>query len=206
MASMASSRVIHCEMQPPAVPKQQTAASPRLGSESPDQVKIVLQPRLCTLRSYGPSHRGSGIIKTLTRSKDFGDDFSNGGEEPMSPFFANLYEYIESSKKSQDFEIITGRLAMIVFAATIGLELATGNSVFKKMDVQGLAEGLGACLASVTCAAAFAYSSSARKRVGRIFTLSYNAFIDTLIDNIIDGLFYDDDGDGDDDKSPSKNI
>ncbi|KAL9241482.1 hypothetical protein vseg_015592 [Gypsophila vaccaria] len=205
MASMASMRVIHCEIQPP-VPKQQAAASPRLGSESSDQVKIMLQPRLCTLRSYAPSPRGLGVIKTLTRSKDYGGDVGVGGEELMSPFFANLYEYIESSKKSQDFEIITGRLAMIVFAATIGVELATGNSVFKKMDVQGLTEGLGACLASVACAAAFAYSSSARKRVGTIFTLSYNAFIDTLIDNIIDGLFYEDDDDGNDDKSSGKNL
>nr|QLC27895.1 stress enhanced protein 2 [Dianthus spiculifolius] len=202
MASMASSRVIHCEMQPPTAPKQQATASPRLGSDNPDQVKLLLQPRLCTLRSYAPSNRGSGVVKTLTRSKDYGGSgVSDGGDELMSPFLANLYEYIESSKKSQDFEIITGRLAMIVFAATIGVELATGNSVFKKLDVQGLTEGLGACLASVTCAAAFAYSSSARTRVGRIFTLSYNAFIDTLIDNIVDGLFYEDDDDSDANKS-----
>ncbi|XP_074264366.1 stress enhanced protein 2, chloroplastic-like [Silene latifolia] len=201
MASISSARVIHCELQPP---KQ--AATPRTGLESPDQVKIILQPRLCTLRSYGPSDREGGLIKTLARSKDVGGSnnnnniSSNGREELMSPFLANLYEYIESSKKSQDFEIITGRLAMIVFAATIYVELATGNSVFKKMDLQGLEEGLGACLAAVACAASFAYSTSARKKVGRIFSISCNAFIDTLIDNIVDGLFFDD-SDADDDQS-----
>ncbi|KAH9616213.1 hypothetical protein KSS87_019298 [Heliosperma pusillum] len=209
MASMSSTRVIHCELQPP---KQATATS-RTGFENPDQVKIVLQPRLCTLRSYGPSDREGGVIKTLTRAKDYGGSNNNsnisinGGEELMSPFFANLYEYIESTKKSQDIEIISGRLAMIVFAATICVELATGNSVFKKMDVQGLEEGLGACLAAVACAASFAYSTSARKKVGRIFTVSYNAFIDTLIDNIVDGLFFDDnDADDDQSQSPTQDL
>lgn len=90
-----------------------------------------------------------------------------------------------------------------MFAATIGAELATGNSVFKKMDVQGITEGLGACMAAVTCAAAFAYSSNARKKVGRIFTISCNAFIDTLVDNIIDGLFYEND---EDDQSNDSNL
>ncbi|KAL2907224.1 Stress enhanced protein 2 chloroplastic [Bienertia sinuspersici] len=61
------------------------------------------------------------------------------------------------------------------------------------MDIQGIAEGLGACLVAVSCAAGFAYSSNTRKKVGRIFTISCNAFIDALIDNIIDGLFYEDD-------------
>jgi hypothetical protein len=31
----------------------------------------------------------------------------------VSPFFETLSEYIESSKKSRDFEIISGRLAMV---------------------------------------------------------------------------------------------
>lgn len=82
-----------------------------------------------------------------------------------------------------------------MFAATIGAELATGNSVFKKMDIEGIAEGLGACLAAITCAAGFAYSSSARKKVSRIFNVSCNAFIDALVDNIVDGLFYENEED-----------
>ncbi|XP_021759163.1 stress enhanced protein 2, chloroplastic-like [Chenopodium quinoa] len=195
MASMVSTRVVHCELQ------TSRQAPVRLGPDStssPDQAKIILQPRLCTLRSYA-SDRGSGVIKTIvTKSKDGSggfdvDGIDQGEELLLSPFLANLYEYIESSKKSQDFEIITGRIAMIVFAATIGVELATGNSVFKKMDVEGITEGLGACMAAVGCAAAFAYSYNARKRVGRIFSVSCNAFIDALIDNIVDGLFYEND-------------
>lgn len=194
IGSMVTARAVQCEVQQP---RQAPRLGPELPSSSTDQVKIVLQPRLCTLRSYA-SDRGSGVIRTtiIPKSKDGSGGVGDGigcvdEEELLSPFLANLFEYVESSKKSQDFEIITGRLAMIVFAATIGAELATGNSVFKKMDMQGITEGVGACFAAVTCAAAFAYSSSARKKVGRIFTISCNAFFDALIDNIIEGLVYD---------------
>ena len=66
----------------------------------------------------------------------------------------------------------------------------TGNSTFRKMEVQGIAEAAGMCVAAITCAATFAYFSRARYRVVRIFTLGCNTFIDSLIDQIIDGLFY----------------
>ena len=148
--------------------------------ESDNTGKIMLQPRLCTLRSYGSDR--SGIIMTR---KD--------GPDEVSPFFETLSAYIESSKKSQDLEIIFGRLAMILFAATITTEAVTGNSLFRKLDVQGLAEAAGVCLGAVTCAAIFAYVSRARNRVGRIFSLGCNTLIDSLIDQIVDGLFYDTD-------------
>lgn len=64
---------------------------------------IVLQPRLCTLRSYGSDK--AGVIKTKR----------HGGDE-ASPFFETLSEYIDSSKQSHDFEIISGRLAMVGFS------------------------------------------------------------------------------------------
>lgn len=59
------------------------------------------------------------------------------------------------------------------------------------MDVQGIAEAAGVCLGAVTCAAVFAWFSSARTRVGRMFSVTCNTFIDSLIDQIVDGLFYD---------------
>ena len=150
------------------------------GSESSSTgLKILLQPRLCTLRSYGSDR--FEMIKTRR-------DGGGGGE--VSPFFEKLYEYMESSKKSHDFEIISGRLAMVVFAATLTMEEVTGNSLFRKMDLQGITEAGGLCLGAVTCAAIFAWLSGARNRVGGIFTLSCNTFIDSLVDQIIDGLFF----------------
>lgn len=81
----------------------------------------------------------------------------------------------------------------MVFAATVTMEVVTGNSVFRKMDIEGITEAGGVCLGAVTCAALFAWFSSARNRVGRIFTVSCNAFIDSVIDQIVDGLFYEGD-------------
>ncbi|PON58750.1 Chlorophyll A-B binding protein [Parasponia andersonii] len=185
----AAARALRCELrtqkiatarrsEPVEVPARISVAKPGPATESENTRKIVLQPRLCTLRSYGSDR--IGVMKTRTAVQD--DD--------VSPFFATLSEYIESSKRSQDFEIISGRLAMIVFAATVTTEVVTGNSLFRKVDVLGIEEATGVCLAAVTFAAIFAWFSSARNRVGRVFTLTCNTFIDTLIDQIVDGLFY----------------
>ncbi|XP_010261117.1 PREDICTED: stress enhanced protein 2, chloroplastic [Nelumbo nucifera] len=174
----AAARPIFCELQTQKsiVPKREVAIPKlKLGDSSPDNAKIVLQPRVCTLRSYGSDR--TGVIKTREDAQ-------------LSPFFASLSEYIENSKKSQDFEIISGRVAMMVFAATVTKEVITGNSLFQKMDLQGIEEAAGVCLGAVVCAAIFAWFSSARTRVGRIFTVSCNTFIDSLIDNLVDGLFY----------------
>ncbi|MED6133589.1 Septin-6 [Stylosanthes scabra] len=180
MASL--TRVAHCALRPPQAPASQPGpvqiSIPKPKLAEAEGTNIVLQPRLCTLRSYGSDP--IGIIK-----KDGIDD--------VSPFFATLSEYIENTKKSQDFEIISGRLAMMVFAATVTMEMVTGNSVFRKMDVEGITEAGGVCLGAVTCAALFAWFSSARNRVGKIFTVGCNSFIDSVIDQIVDGLFYETD-------------
>ncbi|KAL6993092.1 Septin-6 [Sarracenia purpurea var. burkii] len=180
-----AARLLFCELQSakPAVTVPVQVQRVRGSELSPtsDNVKIVLQPRLCTLRSYGSDR--VGVIKSR---KDGG----NGDDGSVSSFFATLSDYIESSKKSQDIETISGRLAMIVFAATVTTEEFTGNSLFRKMDVEGIAEAVAVCLGAVACAAVFAWFSSARNRVGRIFTGGRNAFIDSLIDQIVDGLFY----------------
>lgn len=184
MATVA--RAVRCQLrrfQTPAVrgegetPAPSQVQVPKLTKSA----KIVLQPRLCTLRSYGSDL--DGVMKKTRK------DGSVEGDETLS-FFATLSDYIESSRKSQDFEVVSGRLAMVVFAATITMEVVTGNSLFGKVDKEGIAEAAGVCLAAVTCAVVAAWMSSARTRVGRIFTLGCNSFIDSLIDQIVDGLFY----------------
>lgn len=172
--ALAGARPVFCRLgaeKPAAVELQRVKVAAESGG------KIVLQPRVCTLRSFG-GDRG-GVIR------------ANREEDQVPRFFEILSDYVESSKKSHDFEIISGRLAMIVFAATVGMEIATGNSVFRKMDLQGIEEAGGVCVAAIASAAVFAWFSSNRSRVGRIFTVSCNTFIDSLIDNIVDGLFYD---------------
>lgn len=176
---------VFCELKPQTQKAEPAGFIPvqKLRVSEPGQEigKIMLQPRLTTLRSFGSDP--VGVIKTKNGA-------FNGEDSEVSPFFATLSEYIESSKKSHDFEIISGRLAMIVFAATVSMEFVTGNSVFRKTDFQGIAEATGVCVGAVACAALFAWSSSSRTRVTRIFTLGCNTFIDSLIDQIVDGLFY----------------
>ncbi|KAF4355128.1 hypothetical protein CsatB_023695 [Cannabis sativa] len=190
----AAARAIRCELRSTPkltsgggselvdVPARISVAKPNPAAMESENAKIVLQPRLCTLRSYGSDPIG---VVMKTRSEEVGDE--------ISPFFATLSEYIESSKKSQDFEIISGRLAMIIFAVTVGTEVVTGNSLFRKVDVVGIEEAAGVCLAAVAFAATFAWFSSARNKVGRMFSLTCNTFFDTLIDQIVDGLFYETD-------------
>jgi hypothetical protein len=97
-------RAILCELAPQKVsstaPKKRDAGT-----------KVVLQPRLCTLRSYGA---GSGVVtRRILAGEEDGSGAADSGGSSASPFFASLANYIESSRKSQDFETISGRLAMV---------------------------------------------------------------------------------------------
>ncbi|XP_031476426.1 stress enhanced protein 2, chloroplastic [Nymphaea colorata] len=180
-AASVASQSFFCELQQkPASPKKDLAVTRvRIpDASSPENSKIMLQPRLCNLRTYGaPS---SGLLKAREDSR-------------VSPFFDSLSAYIDNSRKTEFVEILSGRLAMIAFAAAVGVEMVTGNSLFGKVGMQGIVEGGGLCLGAVACAATFAFLSTARTRVGNIFTLSCNSLVDSLIDNLVDGLFYEDD-------------
>uniref|UniRef100_A0A7N0TSU4 Stress enhanced protein 2 n=1 Tax=Kalanchoe fedtschenkoi TaxID=63787 RepID=A0A7N0TSU4_KALFE len=192
-----AARVVRCCIPPPVPAAQRVGGEVGLSS-APAGVKvrqegavvgrkqpgqILLQPRVCTLRSYGGDR--FGVLRTTA--------VDGGGEKRElvdSTFMQKLFEYIESSKKSHEVEIVFGRLAMVVFAATVAMETSTGTSVFKKVDVQALVEAAGVCFGAVALAAAFAWMSQARTQVGRIINVRCNAFIDSLIDQIVDGLFY----------------
>jgi hypothetical protein len=80
-------------------------------------------------------------------------------------------------------------LLQVAFAAAVAVELTTGSSLFKKLDAMEIEEAAGVCVAVVACAAAFAWATSARNRIGQMFTLGCNAFVDSLIDNIVEALF-----------------
>ncbi|KAM0871805.1 hypothetical protein ACQ4PT_039140 [Festuca glaucescens] len=178
----AAARAIVCEAVAPPPPSQQ----PRREGGG----KIVLQPRLCTLRSYGA---GAGGSDAVTRKRLPGEAVEGGiGDMGRgAPFFASLADYIESSRKSQDFETISGRLAMVAFAAAVAVEATTGDSLFKKLDTVQIEEATGVCLAVVASAATFAWASSARGRIGQMLTIGCNSFVDSLIDNVVDALFAD---------------
>nr|ABK22409.1 unknown [Picea sitchensis] len=143
--------------------------------------KVVLPPRLCTLRAFADS--GDSVMKPEPEA------------DRMPSFFNSLAASIDHAAKFKDWEILSGRLAMIVFAAAINVELLTGNSLFHKMDVQKICEFGGVCMASIVGAAGFAWASCAKTRVGDVFSERYNEFVDTVIDQLVDGLFYEEEQD-----------
>lgn len=117
-----AARPVFCQLKSqkpaPAVQRPEPAPIQKLPTPTTtdNNGKIVLQPRLCTLRSYGGDR--AGVIKTKSGSGGGGDGAADGyGEGDVSMFFATLSEYIESSKNSQDFEIISGRLAMVFLSS-----------------------------------------------------------------------------------------
>ncbi|XP_057975166.1 stress enhanced protein 2, chloroplastic-like [Malania oleifera] len=88
MATAAQAIFSELRAQKSATPLQRSQST-----ESPlENVKIVLQPRFYTLKSY--SSEPAGVVRKR-RDDDARDD--------VSPFFETLSEYVESSKKSQDF-------------------------------------------------------------------------------------------------------
>ncbi|RZC49235.1 hypothetical protein C5167_017673 [Papaver somniferum] len=189
MATTVTCRAIFCELKPEKLAIQKLKSA---NLSSNDDVKVLLQPRVCTLRSYGSER--AGLVRTATQPRrvvvDNGDYAEIDEYDGGSPFFPSLSEYIESSRKSRDIEMIFGRVSMVVFATTLAVESITGNSLFQKMDLQEITETAGACLAAVVFSAAFAYLSSARTKVNRVFNVKCNSFIDLFIDNLIEGLFF----------------
>jgi hypothetical protein len=106
----AAARAIICELAPQKV-SSSTASGPVAPKKRDAGTKVVLQPRLCTLRSYGA---GSGVVtRRILAGEEDGSGAADSGGSAASPFFASLADYIESSRKSQDFETISGRLAMV---------------------------------------------------------------------------------------------
>ena len=118
MAAVA--RAIVCEAAPQraAPPSQQQQQTRRDGVGSGG--KIVLQPRLATLRSYGAGGGGRDAV-TRKRLPVSGEavEVGVGDAGRGAPFFASLADYIESTRKSQDFETISGRLAMVRAASLL---------------------------------------------------------------------------------------
>ncbi|MCO5569660.1 hypothetical protein L7F22_023376 [Adiantum nelumboides] len=120
---------------------------------------------MCSLREFG-----EGMIAVESDAK-------------VSNFFELLAANIELSYKVQDWEVLSGRLAMMVFASALLIEAITGNSVFEKMDPQRLLEIFGAILASVLVAAGFAVALQAKTRVAYTVSKGYEGMMNALIDN-----------------------
>lgn len=81
---------------------------------------------------------------------------------------------------------------MVVFASALGLEAVTGNTVFQKLDPHKILQVAGAFVMSSVLAAGFAVAWRAKSRVAYTVSKGYESLVNGLIDNVVDGLFFDD--------------
>lgn len=113
-------------------------------------------------------------------------------EQTVSSFFRSLAANIEFSARIQDWEILSGRFAMMVFASAVLVEALTGSSVFEKLDPQRLIEICAAVVVSILGAAGFALAWQAKTRAAYTMSKGYENLINAFIDNVIDELLFDD--------------
>lgn len=90
------------------------------------------------------------------------------------------------------FETLSGRMAMMAFFFAIGVEIVTGNSIFKGIDVKELMQFAALSGLATLTAAGFAFAWRARSDVASSLSKGALKLVDAAVDNVIDGLFYDD--------------
>jgi hypothetical protein len=121
--------------------------------------------------------------------------FGDGGEGVMSGLEGSLFELVaanvQAAAQLRSFEILSGRLAMMAFFLAIAVELVTGNSVFKGIDVKQLAEFAALSALATLSAAAFAFAWRARSDVAKSLSKGAIDLVDSALDKVVDGLFYD---------------
>lgn len=92
------------------------------------------------------------------------------------------------------FETLTGRVAMLAFFFAIGVEFVTANSVFDGIDMKELAFWAALAGASTVTAAGFAFIWQSRTNVASSLSKGALKLVDSTLDKVIDGLFYDEEG------------
>eukprot|EP00850_Spirogloea_muscicola_P003485 SM000014S00273 [mRNA] locus=s14:454320:455246:+ [translate_table: standard] len=140
-----------------------------------------LPPRICTLSQFSQHTEGSRPAKAAV-----------AGPEPEPSVVELLAASVEASAQVENLETLSGRFAMIFFAAAVGLEMATGSSIFQGIGVEKLAGILGLCLLATTSAATFAVAYRARRHVSALLATGCKNLMDSAVDRVIEGLFFED--------------
>ncbi|BBN03903.1 hypothetical protein MPTK1_3g00500 [Marchantia polymorpha subsp. ruderalis] len=136
--------------------------------------KPVQPPRFATLRAFGEAG-GNGVVTGF------------GG----TSVFELLAASIEASKQVRNWEVLSGRLAMLALSIAIGVEFCTGNSVFEGVNLTELQGAAALCAVATVSAASFAYAWRAKADVVSMMSRNYKTMMDSALDNLIDGLFFD---------------
>lgn len=79
----------------------------------------------------------------------------------------------------------------LALSIAIGVEFCTGNSVFEGVNLTELQGAAALCAVATVSAASFAYAWRAKADVVSMMSRNYKTMMDSALDNLIDGLFFD---------------
>lgn len=166
-------------------------------SENVDISDIVLNSPDMDLSALSKAVKGSSSSEPAARPPKFTTlrPFGDGGAGVMSGLEGSLFELlaanIQATADLKRFETLSGRMAMLAFFVAIGVEIVTGNSVFKGIDVKELGQFAALSGLAALTAAGFAFAWRARSDVASSLSRGALKLVDAAVDNVIDGLFYD---------------
>lgn len=138
-------------------------------------------PRMCTLRDFS-----LGPLPVDMSEK------SIVAEAPDATLVDLLLASAEASSQAKDFETLSGRVSMMCFAVALGVEYATGSSIFSGIDMSALTGFLGVCFVAVSSMGAYAFASQGKRRASDILASGCNRLVDSAVDCIMEGTFFDD--------------
>lgn len=81
--------------------------------------------------------------------------------------------------------------AQLAISVALGVELCTGNSVFHGIDIQKLEAVAALCAVATLSAGGFAFAWRAKSDVVGLMAKGYKNMLESALDNLIDGLFFD---------------
>jgi hypothetical protein len=165
--------------------------------ESVDLLNIVLNSSDSDLPAVSnvpnKSRNGSTRPPKFSTLRNFGE----GGAAVMSGLEGSVLELLAANVQAtadlKRFETLSGRMAMMAFFVAIGIEVVTGNSVFKGIDIKDLGEFAALSGVATLTAAGFAFAWRARTDVASTLSKGALKLVDTAVDNMIDGLFFEED-------------
>lgn len=142
-------------------------------------------PRLCTLQEFKEFSEGGEPSMSVARPR--GESTSEGVK-----FYDLLVANARATVQVENFETLSGRLAMMAFALALGNEFVTGNSVFSGIDVESLFKVMGCCALIALSAAGLAFAKRGKVQVASLLTNSCKNVLDFAVDSVIEGLFFED--------------
>eukprot|EP00245_Coleochaete_scutata_P014437 TRINITY_DN614_c0_g2_i1.p1 TRINITY_DN614_c0_g2~~TRINITY_DN614_c0_g2_i1.p1 ORF type:complete len:248 (-),score=56.21 TRINITY_DN614_c0_g2_i1:651-1394(-) len=152
-------------------------------------------------QSYEPFLYDAGSSKDFMRTaslNEFGEPKSPcevAKDVAVDPLFSMsvmelLVANVQAKVQMEDFEVFSGRMAMMIFFSAVLVESLTGDGVFSGIDGESLAAVAFIAVAGAA-GTAFLAMGARSKEVAAILAAGCKNLVDSAVDNVIEGLFFD---------------